>query len=580
MKFQLLLVLPIFFGTPVFANAAFSPEFGVNHQDTIPAKREAQDFNTTRSNRQNSALIIINTGNNRYIIFDSVPNPQQAQDFNTTRSNRQNSNYQAGIVTNKGNANSKDNIPLKQEAQDFNTTRSNGQNSALIIINTGNNRYIISDNVPNPQQAQDFNTTRSNRQNSNYQAGLGTNNGNANSKDSISAKQEAQDFNTTRSNRQNSALVINVEGNTSVESLPNPQQAQDFNTTRSNRQNSNYQAGLVTNNGNANSKDSISAKQEAQDFNTTRSNRQNSALVINVGSNGDIDILPNPQQAQDFNTTRSNRQNSNYQAGLVTNNGNANSKDSISAKQEAQDFNTTRSNRQNSNYQAGIVTNNGNANSKADGLLIQGGFSSGNSRHTGNGWSTALGYQYPISQIFKLEAGVSFSSVKFEYNASAVLPVKYLEAMEASIQDNAWRVVTVNLGPAIQIRRNQFGAEWYGKAGVSFIHTPNQFIGTPDAGDNVSDLTGVAKFGGNTTNVSLQTGVRLHYAVDRRLSIFLNPHYFTTLGSKLSYTEKNAVKALEQNGDFNLDTFAALPFEKRFMQLSIIGLNAGIKISL
>jgi len=580
MKFQLLLVLPIFFGTPVFANAAFSPEFGVNHQDTIPAKREAQDFNTTRSNRQNSALIIINTGNNRYIIFDSVPNPQQAQDFNTTRSNRQNSNYQAGIVTNKGNANSKDNIPLKQEAQDFNTTRSNGQNSALIIINTGNNRYIISDNVPNPQQAQDFNTTRSNRQNSNYQAGLGTNNGNANSKESISAKQEAQDFNTIRSNRQNSALVINVEGNTSMESLPNPQQAQDFNTTRSNRQNSNYQAGLGTNNGNANSKDSISAKQEAQDFNTTRSNRQNSALVINVEGNTSVESLPNPQQAQDFNTTRSNRQNSNYQAGLVTNNGNANSKDSISAKQEAQDFNTTRSNRQNSNYQAGIVTNNGNANSKADGLLIQGGFSSGNSRHTGNGWSTALGYQYPISQIFKLEAGVSFSSVKFEYNASAVLPVKYLEAMEASIQDNAWRVVTVNLGPAIQIRRNQFGAEWYGKAGVSFIHTPNQFIGTPDAGDNVSDLTGVAKFGGNTTNVSLQTGVRLHYAVDRRLSIFLNPHYFTTLGSKLSYTEKNAVKALEQNGDFNLDTFAALPFEKRFMQLSIIGLNAGIKISL
>jgi len=45
--------------------------------------------------------------------------------------------------------------------------------------------------------------------------------------------------------------------------LPSPQQAQDFNTTRSNRQNSNYQAGLVTNNGNANSKDSISAKQEA-----------------------------------------------------------------------------------------------------------------------------------------------------------------------------------------------------------------------------------------------------------------------------------------------------------------------------
>ncbi len=436
------------------------------------------------------------------------------------------------------------------------------------------------ESLPNPQQAQDFNTTRSNRQNSNYQAGLVTNNGNANSKDSISAKQEAQDFNTTRSNRQNSALVINVGSNGDIDILPNPQQAQDFNTTRSNRQNSNYQAGLVTNNGNANSKDSISAKQEAQDLNTTRSNRQNSALVINVGSNGDIDILPSPQQAQDFNTTRSNRQNSNYQAGLVTNNGNANSKDSISAKQEAQDFNTTRSNRQNSNYQAGIVTNNGNANSKADGLLIQGGFSSGNSRHTGNGWSTALGYQYPISQIFKLEAGVSFSSVKFEYNASAVLPVKYLEAMEASIQDNAWRVVTVNLGPAIQIRRNQFGAEWYGKAGVSFIHTPNQFIGTPDAGDNVSDLTGVAKFGGNTTNVSLQTGVRLHYAVDRRLSIFLNPHYFTTLGSKLSYTEKNAVKALEQNGDFNLDTFAALPFEKRFMQLSIIGLNAGIKISL
>ncbi|MCC7526502.1 MAG: hypothetical protein IT250_16875, partial [Chitinophagaceae bacterium] len=132
-----------------------------------------------------------------------------------------------------------------------------------------------------------------------------------------------------------------------TDSLPEQQKKRDFNTTRSNRQNSNYQAGIVTNNGNPTSKDSIPKKMEAQDFNTTRSNRQNSnyqaGIVTHGGNSTSKDSIPKKMEAQDFNTTRSNRQNSNYQAGRGTHNGNPTSKDSIPKKMEAQDFNTPRS---------------------------------------------------------------------------------------------------------------------------------------------------------------------------------------------------------------------------------------------
>jgi len=86
----------------------------------------------------------------------------KAQDFNTTRSNRENR-----FATNNPNVNDSTsaNQPRKiTQAQDFNTTRSNRENR--FATNNPNVNDSTSANQPSKiTQAQDFNTTRSNREN-------------------------------------------------------------------------------------------------------------------------------------------------------------------------------------------------------------------------------------------------------------------------------------------------------------------------------------------------------------------------------------------------------------------------------
>ncbi|MCA5004650.1 hypothetical protein [Sphingobacterium bovistauri] len=117
-----------------------------------PTRLEAQDFNTTRSNRDNRLKIKPDgTSSN-----DSIPKRQEAQDFNTTRSNRDNR-----LKIKPDSTSSNDSIPIRQEAQDFNTTRSNRDNR----LKTKPDGTSSNDSVPTRQEAQDFNTTRSNRDN-------------------------------------------------------------------------------------------------------------------------------------------------------------------------------------------------------------------------------------------------------------------------------------------------------------------------------------------------------------------------------------------------------------------------------
>ena len=79
------------------------------------SKMEAQDFNTTRSNKDNR--IVINPGGNGTL---------SAQDFNTTRSNKDNR-----LITNNSNTNSA--APAQLAGQDFNTTRSNKDNRLVSV---------------------------------------------------------------------------------------------------------------------------------------------------------------------------------------------------------------------------------------------------------------------------------------------------------------------------------------------------------------------------------------------------------------------------------------------------------------
>ena len=128
---------------------------------TNPSKAEAQDFNTTRSNRDNRLVTNPQTGDTT-AESNSSQSIGQAQDFNTTRSNKDKgklvTNPQTGDTTAANNPNQ-----AIGQAQDFNTTRSNRDNRLVTNQQTGDTT-AESNSSQAIGQAQDFNTVRSNRE--------------------------------------------------------------------------------------------------------------------------------------------------------------------------------------------------------------------------------------------------------------------------------------------------------------------------------------------------------------------------------------------------------------------------------
>jgi hypothetical protein len=167
----------------------------INNEGSNPQRAEAQDFNTTRSNRERNHLKTSGAKTDT----TKTPQPAQAQDFNTTRSNRERNHF-------------------KTSGAETDTTK-----------------------APQPAQAQDFNTTRSNRERNHFKtSGAET--------DTTKAPQpaQAQDFNTTRSNRERNHLKTSG-AETDTTQAPQPAQAQDFNTTRSNRERNHFKTSGVGN---------------------------------------------------------------------------------------------------------------------------------------------------------------------------------------------------------------------------------------------------------------------------------------------------------------------------------------------
>ena len=127
---------------------------------------ESQDFNTTRSNRDKSA---ISTG----------------QDFNTTRSNKERGQFD--VNPGSDTVSTSVQSSAMSTAQDFNATRSNRDKST---ISTG----------------QDFNTTRSNKERGQFDANPGTDTGSTSVQSS--AMSALQDFNSSRSNRERRLSIL------------------------------------------------------------------------------------------------------------------------------------------------------------------------------------------------------------------------------------------------------------------------------------------------------------------------------------------------------------------------------------
>ncbi len=601
-----------------------------NSNDSVPKKNYAQDFNTTRSNRQNSNYqmgIIGNSGNNSGNNNDSVPQKNYAQDFNTTRSNRQNSNYQMGIIENSGNnsGNNNDSVPQNNYAQDFNTTRSNRQNSNYnqkIVINVGENSpsnkgqsnlrigqgdgtevidewstKVIVVNLNdsgvtqsfrklrtpptesyNPWEMDDpvegtvmnplFESPGNSGDNPMFESAsanaiiINIDNSSPNSKDSLPGRQEYGDYNSTRSNKANCVVIINVHNNgqNNNDSIPSRQEAQDYNSSRSNKTYPRLKNPLYHNKGNSGSnpmyegtnKNGISEKHYLI--------ANNVILVIR-----EMDPNKNANQEKGsplYGGENTERENPLFEGGhaFTGNNGGDSSQNpgKQPSRQEAQDYNSTRSN-------------------KCNCFSIEGGFANGNSNHTGNGWNIEMENQIPISKRLKMAFSAGYAALQFKYKGSQHLSEEYVQNMKESIRNNKWSLMTLSAGPVLQLGKGKLTTDLYGKAGITFIQVPDQFVGIPDNEGTVTKETGAAKFAGSTTALSFQAGVQFNYAISRRIDIFLNPNFFSSAGKIITYKEKDASKALNDGKTFDYKAFLSLPYETKQEQLSMLGVNAGLK---
>ena len=140
---------------------------------TNPSKAEAQDFNTTRNNKERGQLVTNPQTGDTTTESNSSQAVGQAQDFNTTRSNKDRgklvTNPQTGDTTTESNSSQ-----AVGQAQDFNTTRSNKDRGKLVTNpQTGDTTAA---NNPNQAigQAQDFNTTRNNKERGQFVTKPGT----------------------------------------------------------------------------------------------------------------------------------------------------------------------------------------------------------------------------------------------------------------------------------------------------------------------------------------------------------------------------------------------------------------------
>ena len=110
-----------------------------DYKIVIAPRAEAQDFNTTRSNRERSNFMVVN-GQVDTVINTPVPPRAEAQDFNTTRSNRERSNFM--VVNGQVDTVINTPVPPRAEAQDFNTTRSNRERSNFLTVPSGQRRGV------------------------------------------------------------------------------------------------------------------------------------------------------------------------------------------------------------------------------------------------------------------------------------------------------------------------------------------------------------------------------------------------------------------------------------------------------
>lgn len=176
-----------------------------------------------------------------------------------------------------------------------------------------------------------------------------------------------------------------------------------------------------------------------------------------------------------------------------------------------------------------------------------------------------------LSSRFALGIDLNYQTTDFKnpFDFSSISdPISGLSNAE-----NKWSTITMSFGPTYRFGSKKINAELYVKGGLSFLKSPLQesYITTSDGREIIFfELNEVTK-----SDFGLTSGIRLNFAISKRLSFFINPQYVFG-GSEVEYFYRDFPAELQNNPD----ALGQDGGELFYVKPSYINVNAGINFSI
>jgi len=178
------------------------------------------------------------------------------------------------------------------------------------------------------------------------------------------------------------------------------------------------------------------------------------------------------------------------------------------------------------------------------------------------GLHIGLDYTYYINKNLGLSSGIKLQTNQFGYLDSDTNP-------ENEITNQAYRTISVAIGPTYSHTINRFQFDAFFKAGVAFYNNPSNRVTNfelQDAPDRILYQSDSAN--SSPSSAYIEGGLRFNYYFRRSVQVFFSPQWNTTLGNPIGYNFLDI-----EGTSFN-------PEEVRTINASNLVFSLGVKIAL
>lgn len=155
---------------------------------------------------------------------------------------------------------------------------------------------------------------------------------------------------------------------------------------------------------------------------------------------------------------------------------------------------------------------------------------------------------------------------------SVVLSSNY-ERMTAINSNEAWRKLSLNVGPSFRIMDKKIHADVFGLIGYAMQKSPDMNANYPDSSVLIRKMPAMDM---NALQGTL--GIKFGYAISKRINLYVKPQ-FTTGFSDFSYQSRDISPAINERGGIDVEAANSIPFENQNFRSSNTSVNVGIDIS-